>query len=107
MHQLLARTQTGQLLGTPNSMSPEQVAAEPAALDQRADVYALGVILFEMLAHRRPYRLDNRPLARAARLILEQAPATPRLPWLITPVPASSPGCGSSLGGRLPAGGIQ
>jgi WD40 repeat protein/predicted Ser/Thr protein kinase len=67
-------TQTGQLLGTPNYMSPEQVIADPAAVDHRADVYALGMILFELLAHRLPYRLENRPLAEAARLILEQDP---------------------------------
>jgi WD40 repeat protein/predicted Ser/Thr protein kinase len=65
-------TQTGQLLGTPNYMSPEQVTADPAAIDRRSDVYALGVVLFEMLAHRLPYQLDNRPLAEAARLILEE-----------------------------------
>ena len=70
-------TQTGQLLGTPSYMSPEQVAADPAALDRRSDVYALGVILFELLAHRLPYQLEHRPLAEAARLILEQDP--PRL----------------------------
>ena len=70
-------TRTGQLLGTPNYMSPEQVTADPAAIDHRADVYALGVILFELAAHRLPYRLENRPLAEAARLILEQDP--PRL----------------------------
>ena len=70
-------TQTGQLLGTPNYMSPEQVTADPAAIDHRADVYALGVILFELVAHRLPYQLENRPLAEAARLILEQDP--PRL----------------------------
>ena len=58
-------------------MSPEQVTADPAAVDRRADVYALGVILFELLAHRLPYRLEDRPLAEAARLILEQDP--PRL----------------------------
>jgi WD40 repeat protein/predicted Ser/Thr protein kinase len=70
-------TRTGQLLGTPNYMSPEQVTADPAAVDHRADVYALGVILFELLAHRPPYQLEGRPLAEVARLILEEEP--PRL----------------------------
>jgi WD40 repeat protein/predicted Ser/Thr protein kinase len=70
-------TRTGQLLGTPNCMSPEQVAADPAAIDHRADVYALGVILFELLAQRPPYQLEGRPLAEVARLILEEEP--PRL----------------------------
>ncbi len=65
-------TRTGQLLGTPNYMSPEQVTGDPAAIDHRADVYALGVILFELLAHALPYQLTNRPLAEAARLVLEQ-----------------------------------
>src|SRR5262249_39293548 len=41
------------------------------------DVYALGVILFELLAHRPPYQLEGRPLAEVARLILEEEP--PRL----------------------------
>jgi predicted Ser/Thr protein kinase len=70
-------TRTGQLLGTPNYMSPEQVSADPSAIDHRADVYALGVILFELLAHRLPYQLNNRPLAEVARLIQEEEP--PRL----------------------------
>jgi WD40 repeat protein/predicted Ser/Thr protein kinase len=70
-------TQTGQLLGTPSYMSPEQVTADPAAIDRRADVYALGVVLFELLVHRLPLQLANRPLAEAARLILEEEP--PRL----------------------------
>ena len=65
-------TQTGQLLGTPNYMSPEQLTGDPAAIDQRADVYALGVILFELLAHALPYQLTNRPLAEAALMIREQ-----------------------------------
>jgi WD40 repeat protein/predicted Ser/Thr protein kinase len=67
-------TRTGQLLGTPNYMSPEQVAADPSAIDQRADVYALGVILFELVANRPPYQLENRPLSEVARLILNQDP---------------------------------
>ena len=70
-------TQAGQLIGTPDYMSPEQVGADPAAIDHRSDVYALGVILFELAAHRLPYQLEHRPLAETARLIQEQDP--PRL----------------------------
>jgi eukaryotic-like serine/threonine-protein kinase len=70
-------TRTGQVVGTPNYMSPEQVTGDPTAIDRRADVYALGVILFELAAHRLPYRLEDRPLPEAARLILEHDP--PRL----------------------------
>src|SRR5262249_40778301 len=67
-------TQTGQLLGTPNYMSPEQVTGDAAGIDYRADVYAVGVILFRLVADRLPYQLENRPLAEAARLILEEDP---------------------------------
>jgi WD40 repeat protein len=69
------RTVAGQLLGTPNYMSPEQVSADPAALDARSDVYALGVILFELLAHRLPYHLQYLPLHEVARVIREQEPS--------------------------------
>src|SRR5262249_6580314 len=58
-------------------MSPGQVTAAPAAIDQGGGVYALGVILFELLAHRLPYQVADRPLAEVARLILEEEP--PRL----------------------------
>jgi WD40 repeat protein/predicted Ser/Thr protein kinase len=68
-------TRTGQLLGTLSYMSPEQVAADPAALDQRSDVYTLGVMLFELLAGRLPYPLDHLPLPEAARVIREQEPS--------------------------------
>jgi serine/threonine protein kinase len=49
----LGLTSTGLLLGSPHYMSPEQVHGDE--LDGRSDVYGLGVILFEMLAGRRPY----------------------------------------------------
>ena len=70
-----SRTQAGQLLGTLSYMSPEQVGGEGAALDGRSDVYALGVILFELLAGRLPYHLENLPLPEVARLIREQEPS--------------------------------
>jgi len=47
-------TQTGEVLGTPRYMSPEQLGAEPD-IDARADVYALGVMLYEALAGQPPF----------------------------------------------------
>jgi hypothetical protein len=70
-----ARTQAGQLLGTLGYMSPEQVTGDPDALDRRSDVYALGVILFQLLANQQPYHLEQLPLPEAARVIREQEPS--------------------------------
>jgi predicted Ser/Thr protein kinase len=68
------QTDVGQLVGTLAYMSPEQVLADPLELDTRSDVYALGVILYELLAARLPYRL-SRKLVEAARTIREEDPA--------------------------------
>ncbi len=72
--QATSQTDVGQLIGTLAYMSPEQVLADPLELDIRSDVYALGVILYELLAERLPYNLSNK-LHEALLAIREEDPA--------------------------------
>jgi len=67
------QTDLGQLVGTLAYMSPEQVLADPLELDIRSDVYALGVVLYQMLARRLPYKISSR-LPEAVRTIQEDEP---------------------------------
>jgi len=68
------RTDVGELIGTIPYMSPEQVSGDPAQLDTRSDVYALGVIAYELLAGRMPYDLQKRLIHDALRVIREEEP---------------------------------
>ena len=72
--QVTRQTDVGQLVGTLAYMSPEQVTADPLELDTRSDVYALGVILYELLGNRLPYQLSQH-LHEAVRTIREQDPS--------------------------------
>ncbi|HEY5927879.1 MAG TPA: protein kinase [Kofleriaceae bacterium] len=61
------------VVGTPEFMAPEQITA-PEHVDKRADIYALGVILYEMLTARRPFSVDDDPRLLMHRIVTEQPP---------------------------------
>jgi serine/threonine protein kinase/WD40 repeat protein len=68
---LTVQTQTGQLIGTLPYMSPEQVSGNNAEIDTRSDVYAIGVILYEVLAGSHPVRVEGLSVPEAARRICD------------------------------------
>ncbi len=69
------QTGMGQLIGTIPYMSPEQVTGDPKELDVRSDVYALGVVCYELLSGRLPYEVREASVPDAARIIREEDPA--------------------------------
>jgi serine/threonine protein kinase len=70
-----APTETGLRVMTPEYASPEQVRGEP--ITTVSDVYSLGVVLFELLTGRRPYRLRTRVWKELERIICEEDPERP------------------------------
>lgn len=78
------RTNLGELIGTIPYMSPEQASGDSSQLDIRSDVYALGIIAYELLSGRLPYDVSERMVHDAIRVVREQSPTplssiTPRL----------------------------
>jgi eukaryotic-like serine/threonine-protein kinase len=69
-----SETAAGTIMGTPSYMAPEQARGEVRALDERTDVWALGVLLYFVLAGREPF---SAPSAREVLRLVQDAEPTP------------------------------
>ena len=76
VHEDALRVLKGKASGTPQYMSPEQVRGETHWIDDRTDIWALGVILYELLAGQRPFTAPNR--LELFEEIQERDPKSPR-----------------------------
>jgi serine/threonine protein kinase/DNA-binding LacI/PurR family transcriptional regulator len=73
-------THSGNVVGTPAYMSPEQLRGDP--IDHRADIYGLGIILYQMLTNQRPFEGDS---TNVVSLIYKQLEKMPPVPSQIDP----------------------
>ncbi len=71
-------TQTGSIMGTPHYMSPEQI--EDGSVDQRSDIYSLGIILYEMLTGDLPFKGDT-----AISIGIKKKTEVPKDPRILNP----------------------
>ena len=74
-------TRRGRIVGTPAYMAPEQITG--TGLDVRADVYAMGVLLYELLADRRPFLSERRSELLRAHLLQPPPPLSESRPELV------------------------
>ncbi len=68
------QTDVGQLVGTVQYMSPEQIDADPHDIDTRSDVYGLGVVLYKLLTDELPYDVSGTVIYEATRMVREEQP---------------------------------
>ncbi|MEM7623974.1 MAG: serine/threonine-protein kinase, partial [Planctomycetota bacterium] len=71
-------TETGQFIGSLPWASPEQARGESEKIDVRTDVYALGVMLYQLVCGQFPYRIEG-PMAEVVESISKAEPSRPRL----------------------------
>ena len=69
-------TEAGALVGTVPYMSPEQASGNASLVDTRSDVYALGVLAYQLLTGRMPYDLSKKLVHEAVRVIVEDEPTS-------------------------------
>jgi hypothetical protein len=76
LHDCQALSGSGDMIGTPRYMSPEQVLAAPDEVDARTDVYSLGAVMYEMLTGRPP--VDGPNVLAVLSALTDQEPVPPR-----------------------------
>ena len=94
------RTDAGEIVGTLRYMSPEQLEGDPARISSATDVYALGLVLHELITGELPYDLRGATLVAAARIVREQeAP----IEFRVRRSAATDPTVDAAAAGRLAA----
>ncbi len=74
------KTSTGMVLGTPRYMSPEQISGQP--VDQRSDIFSLGIVLYEMLTGTRLFAGEDMQQVQHAITQTDHVPPTRQVPGL-------------------------